>query len=41
MSNAPGGSPIDIPGWLPLVDVNLFYLGSSASRSMVYGGNPI
>jgi hypothetical protein len=38
MSNAPGGSPIDIPGWLPLVDVNLFYLGSSASGA-VYKGN--
>lgn len=32
-----GGNPIDIPGWIPLTDVNIPYIGSAASGATFAG----
>jgi len=37
MSNAPGGSPINIPGWLPLIDVNVSFIGNTGSGAVHTG----
>jgi hypothetical protein len=39
MSNAPGGSPINIPGWLPITDVNMAFIGSAASGALHSGSD--
>lgn len=37
MSNAPGGAPIDIPGWIPITNVNSAFIGNTGSGAIHTG----